>query len=486
MYRMKLIYKTGLLAGALAIASCNAIDPFETVNPNIGEDDVIGVANSSLAWKAGLDRQMAITFNQIGVLSEIASDNYDNTNTFYNQFVDDFNIQWQDNDVNVAHRGVGRLREKALFGLNEVGPNDPAGFAASTEAEYYFYLGISYLYAGEYFNQLPQTDRGPLVDRAGNLNSAVQAFTNALSADPSHVGAMLGRARAYYRLGDATNAVADANAALAADDDYVRYIEFDPVNSSGNNNGFDYTKSFMQLALQERGGFDDLQPLPTLDFLDPKVYSISGSEDSPMPLLKAEEAYLIIAESQIAGSNLPGAATTLGDLLALIANRPSNTFDDSTEDRTQRNPGTRPDTSAVVVNGRSGLVLDRKYGDITVPAVSGTSADAAEIAAAVTNGEDAMLTLLYRMRQEIFIAEGRRFADIGLSFVISEIEALQNENIGANHPSTISDLPAFLTNIAGEADEIDYDAAALTCTTTHDLNAIIVANKTDDAVCPFH
>lgn len=483
---MKLVYKTGLFAVALALASCEAADPFETVNPNIGEDDVVGQANSSLAWMAGLDRQMAITFNQIGVLSEIASDNYDNTNTFFNQFVDDFNIQYQDNDINVAHRGIGRLREKALYGLNEVGPNDPAGYAETTKAEYYFYLGIAYLYAGEFYNALPQEDRGPLVNRAGNLNSAVGAFTSALAADPSHVGAMLGRARAHYRLGNETEAVADANAALAADDDYVRYIEFDPVNNDGQANQFDYTKNNMQLALQERGGFDDLQPLPTLDFLDPKVYSISATEDSRIPLLKAEEAYLIIAESQIASGNLPAAALTLQDLLTLVASRPTNTFDDSTEDRTQRAPGSRPDSTDVTVNGRADLVLYRKGGPVTVPAVSGTSADAAEITAAVTAGEETMMTLLYRMRQEIFIAEGRRFTDMGLSYVISEVEALQNPNIGDGHPSTLSDLPSFLENITGEADEIDYDAVARTCTVTHDINQIIAQNRADDAVCPFH
>lgn len=483
---MKLAYRTGLLAVMLALASCEVVDPFETINPNIGRDDVVGVANSSLSWKVGLDRQMAITFNQIGVISEIGSDNYDNTNTFFNQFLDDFMIQYQDNDINVAHRGIGRLREKALFGLNEVGPNDPAGYSDATKAEYYFYLGIAYLYAGEYYNALPQEDRGPLVSRDGNLNSAVDAFTNALTADPSHVGALLGRARAYYRLGDATNAVADANAVIGADPDYVRYIEFDPVNSDGNNNGFDYTKNNMQLALQERGNFDDLQPLPTLDFLDPKVYSISGSEDSKIPLLKAEEAHLILAEASIAGSNLPDAAIHMNNLLTLIATRPTNTFDDGTEDRTQRAPGSRPDTSAVVVNGRAGLVLDRKAGDVTVPAVSGTSADAAEITAAVASGEEAMMTLLYRMRQEIFIAEGRRFVDIGLTYVISEVEALQNPNIGAGHSSTVSDLPSFLEAIAGQADEITYDASTFTCTVTHDLNAIVAQNRTSDAVCPFH
>ncbi len=483
---MKLTYKTGLFAVAIALASCEAADPFETVNPNIGQDDVIGVANSSLSWKAGLDRQMAITFNQIGVISEIASDNYDNINTFYNQFLDDFTIQWQDNDINVAHRGIGRLREKALFGLNEVGPNDPAGYSDATKAEYYFYLGISYLYAGEFYNELPQTDKGPLVGRTGNLNSAVQAFTDALTADPTHVGALLARARAHYHLGDRVNAVADANAALTADPDYVRFIEFDPVNSSGNNNGFDYTKNNMQLALQERGGFDDLQPLPTLDFLDPKVYSISGSQDSPIPLVKAEEAYLIIAEAAIADGDPTAAETALHSLLDLINSRPLNTFDDSTEDRHERAPGSRPDTTAAVVNGRAGLVLNRKAGNVTVPAVSGTSADSAEVTAASGAGEEAFLTFLYRVRQEVFIAEGRRFMDMGLSYVISEVEALQNENIGADHPSTISNLPAFLTNIAGEADEIDYDETTFVCTVTHDVNAIIAANRTSDEVCPFH
>ncbi len=47
----------------------------------------------------------------------------------------------------------------------------------------------------------------------------------------------------------------------------------------------------MQDALYDRSTFDDFQPLPTLDFLDPKYSRLSASEDSPIHYLKAEEAY---------------------------------------------------------------------------------------------------------------------------------------------------------------------------------------------------
>lgn len=441
---MKNIYKIGMLSLAIGFAGCEAVDPFETVNPNIGEEDVVGKPNSSLSWLQGLERQMAITFNQVGTLAEIGSDNYENTQTFYNQYLDNLDIQYKDNDVNIVHRGIGRLRVKALFGIEEIAPNDPNGTTAATMADYYFFLGISYIYAGEYFKALPAEDKGPLVPSAVNFQNAIDAFNAALGHNASHVGAMLGKARAYYHLGDQVNAVLEANNAIAADPAYLRLIQFDPVNSSGNNNGFDYTSNFLQEALFNRGSFDDLQPLPSLDFLDPKVYSVSGTVDSPIPLLKIEEAYLIIAESQIADNNLPGAEATLLDLINnVIPARPTNTFNDAVEGRDQDNPGSRPDHAAVVVDGRSGLVLDRQAGDITVPAVSGTSLTAAELTAALVDA-DMMLELLYRTRQEVFIAEGRRFTDMGLTFVISEQEALLNENIGDGHASTVKDVPAFI------------------------------------------
>src|SRR5690606_15435325 len=119
---------------------------------------------------------------------------------------------------------------------------------------------------------------------------------------------------------------------------------------------------------------------------------------------------------------------------------------------------------------------DRKLGPISVPAVSGTSITDTEIDAATVAGEDAMLELLYLMRQEIFIAEGRRFVDMGLTYVISEQEATQNEFIGEGHASTVKDLPPFMQAIAGQADAFVYDAGTGVCTITHDVNAIIVAN----------
>lgn len=476
----KLIY---ILVSLVVLGGCQTINPFEVVNPNLSEEAVLGQPNSSKIWLNGIERQMAIATNWLVIPCEIASDNYVNLQTFYNQFLDDLDIQYQDNDMNVAHRGIGRVRASALYGLSNMGPEDPE-YSAETEAAFNFYAGVAYLWGGMYFRELPGEPDGPLLPRETHFNAAIQYFDAALAIDGNNAAALLGRARANYYLGNKAAAVADANAAIAADGALIHNVNFDPVNAAGNRNGFNYTKNDLQLAIQERGGFDDLQPLPRLDFLDPKLYSISGTEDSPIALFKIEEAHLILAEAQLSDGDLPGAQQTMKNIIALVGTRPTATFDDSTEDRFERDPGSRPDTSAVVVDGKTGLVLNRKDGPVTVPTVSGTSLTDADVDA-LTTAEEALATL-YLMRQEIFIAEGHRSVDMGLTWVISEIEALQNENIGEGHPSTQPDIPPFINAVKTDIDAFTYDPNALTCSITVDINAIIAANATSDYVCPFH
>lgn len=477
---MKKIFYTAAIAAILT--ACNAVDPFEVVNPNLSESSLKGQPNSSSIWLKGIERQMAIAMNGVSVIAEITSDNYQNTNTFFNQFLDRLDINFTDNSMNVAFRGIGRLRENAVYGLNEIGPADP-NYTDAIRAEYLFYEGISYLLAAEYFKGVPIVSRGPIVERAELLNLAIDRFTQSYDLD-QNTAALLARARAQYRAGNKASAVADANAAITAAPSFVKYVTFDPVNSLGNANGFNYTKNELQLALNERGNFDDLQPLPSLDFLDPKQAFISASEDSKIALLKIEEAHLIIAEAQLSDNNLAGAQATMKNIIGLVASRPTRTFSDATEDRTQRAPRSRPDSTHVVVDGRPGLVLYRKGDPITVPILSGTSLTNVDIDA-LGNSDDALRTL-YLMRQEIFIAEGRRITDMGLTWVVSEIEALQNSNLGAGHPSTLPDIPPFLNSIKTEIDAFTYDAATGVVSITHDINQIIVNNKATAYVCPFH
>jgi hypothetical protein len=98
--------------------------------------------------------------------------------------------------------------------------------------------------------------------------------------------------------------------------------------------------------------------------------------------------------------------------------------------------------------------------------------------------EDQALELLYLMRQEIFMAEGRRMTDMGVKFVVSQVEQLANPNI--KDDDVTPNLPPFFSSIADQLDAITYDPVTFECTITQNVNAIIVANKTSPFVCPFH
>ena len=236
-------------------------------------------------------------------------------------------------------------------------------------------------------------------------------------------------------------------------------------------------------ALYQRATFDDLQPLPTLDFLDPKYSFLSTSQDAPVHYLKAEEAYLILAEAALADNNITAARTNLNNLLDLIDTREVRNIDDSIEQRSQVDEGSRPDSDDIIVNGRAGLVLSRQDGNVDVPSVSGTSLTAADVAA--MQDDDAGLALLYRTRQEVFIAEGLRFVDMGVKLVIDENEILLNENINEGDLGTTPVIPSFIAAVVGDLDAINYEPGSTTASTVIDLNQILVNNKTSDAVVPF-
>lgn len=465
---------------ALGLLACEAVDPFEVVNPNLSAESIIGQENSSKTWLKGVERQTTIAYNGFLTISEIASDNYENTQTFFNQFLDDLDIRSVDPSMNSAFRGISRLRESAKFGLETIGPNDVA-YDNFTKSDYHFYLGLSYMLTGEYFEGSPITPAGPAVSATEQMQLAVDEFTSALTENPDNLRALAGRARAYYNLGDAIKSSADAGSVLSTDPSFLYQIRFDPVNSVGSNNGIEYTKNELQLALQERGSFDDLQPLPRLDFTDPKLYSINSSTDSDIPALKAEEMYLILAEANSADGLDLAAQQNLRDCIDLVNSRKSVIINESAEGRTQRDEGSRPDTNVVIVDGRPGLVKNRDANTV-IYTVSATSISNAMV---TTSLGDNLLELIYLMRQEIFIAEGRRIIDMGVTFVMHDNELLQNSNLNGSSLG-MPNTPAFISAVVDQLDAFTYDKDTFTATTTVNVNAIIVANKTSDFVCPFH
>lgn len=456
-------------------------DAFDPINPDLAVDAVIGTDNSAQSILVGCSRQLSLAMDELVVISEIASDNYQNTQTFFNQFLDNLNVDPTDDDIDDTQWDIHRLRELALTGRDVIAPGDETS-TGDQIAEFNFYIGMAHLLFGENFKSVPAEPGGVVMDAAAHLNVAVSSFQTALGGT-SDVGltaaSNIAMARAHYRLGDSAAAVSAANAAIAADPAFVRFAEYDATNGPD---------SAMQDALFDRGTFDDLQPLPRLDFLDPKYNGSNPTQDVNTPLLKIEEAHLIICEAAIANGDLATAQQTMRDIIGLVATRPMATFSDLVENRTQDFPGSRPDTTSVTVAAsandpmRPGLVLDRNNGtDISVPTISGTSVTDAMVDA-LSNGDDA-LEMLYLMRQEIFIAEGRRMADLGIRFVTSDVEFRTNENV--TQADITPDLPSFISDISMELDAFTYDAAAGTATCMHNLNAIIVANKTSDFVVPF-
>jgi tetratricopeptide (TPR) repeat protein len=463
---------------ALAVLGCSGdfeevVDFTEVENPNLSEASVVGVENSSSILLKGVERELSLALNEILVLAELGSDNYVNTQTFFSQLLDGLEMQATDPDIRDTARDIHRLRELALFGLETVGPADPS-YSAETEAEYRFFEGMSYLYFGMYFSAIPQEPFGVLLSDTEHYQNAIDAFDTALVLNPKpeyH----LAIARANYYLGNKAESVRAAQAALSLSPDFDRFAQYDESNGPSNT---------FESALYQRATFDDLQPLPTLDFLDPKYSFLSPEEDAPVHYLKAEEAYLILAEANLSDGNAVAAQANISDLLDLVATREVRNIDDSIEQRSEVDPGGRPDNSSVVVNGREGLVLDRQSGNIDVPSVSGTSLTEDDITS--FTADDAGLELLYRTRQEIFIAEGIRFADMGIKLILDENEILLNENVSDGDPGTRPVIPPFIEAVIPQLDAITYDADAGTATTAINLNEILVDNKDSEFVLPFH
>lgn len=481
-----------LLASLAAYAGCDLVDPTGVENPNVTEEDFLNFPDPMSSWLRGMERQMSLALNNVNndlessyiATAEIASDNYVNTSTFFNQFMDGLVIDPSDNDVEVPLREFHDLRSTALFGLRRVAAADETT-TDDQLAELHFFNGMARLYIGEVWHLAPADSGGVPVPSADHFEAAFEAFEQALALSTDaqrRVGYRIALARAYRDLGDAPAARAAAQAAVDADPDYVRFAAYDFINNPEND---------VQLAIYGRPQ-NDLQPLPRLDVLDPKFFN--GAEPNAVDdqyadiaYLKAEEAYLIVAEAQIAAGDLAGAKATMAELLDVVAGRKTTALRDADDPRANQDGTARPNGADWAVAAspgapfRDGLVRSRSD-LVAVPVVSGTTVEAADVEA--VDDADGALALLYLLRQEVFLAEGRRMMDLGIRWPVPQNEVLVNENIADGDPATEPVVPSFLP--ASEMDAYTLDAAARRVTILHDLNAVLVANKESPFVLPFH
>lgn len=465
----------------LAAGACNAFSPTEVRNPNLTDQQFLGTPAAGASWLRGTQRQFLITLNAVVQNAEIASDNYFNNYTTNNQQFDAPNILYIDPEVTSIQNLVARQRYMATFGLDSVFPRDPL-VTVNDKAELYYLRGVASLFAGESFVALPGAANGEVVSWQTHLNAAIADFTQArtLSTDAAAKNSYtLALARAYYRLGNKAKATEEAQALLTASPSFLRNATYDPVNGPANS---------MQGVLTS--SVNNFQPLPRLDFLDPKYPNRGATVMSPLAFQKAEEAHLILAEALLSDNNLTGAKDRLKQLLTLVNSRPTEQYDSRLQLRGRAGgkvvyPNSA-DTRVAFAPGQpfvDGLVLTRSTGTVKVFSVSGTSVTTARIDAAVT--ADDLLYLLYLMRQEIFLAEGRRMADLGMRMPVAQTEIIANARTKDGEPYTLAVIPSFIPK-AFEMDGFTYDQTAKTVTIKHDMNRVLVLNKASVDVLPFH
>lgn len=464
----------------MTLASCDLLQPGDIINPNVDEDTFKKTDNALQTWVNGTNSTFATTVSKFVELTEILSDDYFNNYSQSSKVFDFPTVLYTDQDVTTLQRGVGSLREMALNGINNIAKTDKT-MTAAQEFNLRYIEGYSYLLAGELFTGLPVENGGEVKSWKDNLGKAVETFTDCLTLaqtddDKAFVNTLL--ARACYKLGDKQRAVDYAHAALQLSATFVKQVTFDGKNSVDNSfQGYIYGSPYGTA----------FQPLPRLDFLDPKYFQTDDPlEQRPICIAKAEEPYLIIAEAQIADGDLPEARRTLGKLLDLVKARPvQRGINDQLEQRDNGGYKKYPDDARFRVAAsaadslRSNLILDRKAPHlIDIPYVSGTSVTSAMISGC--DSQDDLLQLLYLMRQEIFFGEGRRAADLGLRLPLCEIEA-------ANTPADNyiqAQIPSFIP-LNQDMDAFTIDNEAKTVVIKYNMNKVIVENKNSEYVAPF-
>ena len=460
----------------LLMTGCNLVTPDEIINPNVDEEAFLHSDNPMETWVNGTEKEFALHMSDFVELMEILSDNYFNNYTRSSKVFDVPQLLYTDADVIKLQRHVGALRELADYGLTRVASAD-ANVSDADRFHLLYIKAYSFLLAGDFFRALPVENGGNVVEWDGQLRKAMEVLDEALplaktTEDQAFVHTLY--ARAAYRAGLRELAVQHASAALSLSGSFYKQVRFDSKNGVLN-------------GAQEAIWSDWFQPLPRLDFLDPKYFQLISTDQSPITIAKAEENYLILAEAALASNDLAEAKRQLTALLRLVKTRPVQAgINDQLEGRYNGGLKSFPNDPTYGVKAspsdslRSGLIIDRRPPMlISIPYISGTSVTQSMIDG--LDHHDSALELVYLMRQEIFFAEGRRPADLGIRLPLCEAEAA---NVGNASAFTEAWIPAFVPANYG-LDDFMVDEVAKTVTITYNMNRVVVDNARSADVVPF-
>lgn len=477
----------GLLLLGLSLSGCDFLDPTEVENPQSTEDDLEGTPNLVNVFLPGLEAQFARALGSTVVTTEIASDNYSINGTGLGGTAMDFPERITPNTFVINNReddtgsywNLQELRALADYVLTEILPEDEDASDADVALVHY-YRGMAFLMQAENFSAVPIEEDDTPRPAAELYTLAEAAFEEARSLSNSEIIMLrtnAALARLHRGLGNPADATDYAQDALSIDEDFVIEQEFDAQNLVNAPHIYLVTRSLKEM-----------QPLPRLDFLDPKY----TSREAGIVIAKAEEMHLILAEAALVQGNPNAARDNLSDVLTLIEEddeRPSINFEDE-DPRFDNNLNPRPRTSDIKVAFEpsapfvEGLVLDRPCPEdvecIETPSVSATSITEDDIDAA---SGDELVRLLYQMRQEVLFLEGRRLHDLGLRLPMMLPELEQNPNIAAGDLGTETIIPAYIP----PANEMDlytpveiYDSGETIedeITMLHDMNRILAEER---------
>ena len=450
------------------LSSCELIDPSEVRNPQVTDESLIGQAGSLQAALQGVRNEFTNVTENIAYFTDVVSDNYDNVATFISPSADNPRaITYSDLTLPGVYTPPQNLRAYATFAIEKVAPGDPDQTGAAARiGELRFYRGLATLMLGENFAFAPLAEDASPSTSAEIIDAAITDLTAALgSSAPTAVrnAAQFALARAYHARGNKTQAVAAATAALGLSATYVFSASFDAQTN---------TNSAWTFAVAR--ALNDIQPLPRLDYLDPKYTDATGI--SPIAVLKAEEMSLILAEAAISDNNLAGARTQMKNAITLAL---STTGGRTVVNFRDVDPRTnRPRTDATLVKAdadatpRPGLVRARGGATIPIKQISNTSVSEADVDLLVTVAEH--LSMLHLLRQEIFFLEGRRMSDLGIRLPVPTRELETNPTMSKEGPGSLVVVPAYIPN----GSELDnFTLAGTTATILHNMNKVLANNK---------
>lgn len=469
-----------VLAVGVGSTACDFLDPTEVENPRTTDDDLAEAQEPTKALVPGLQAQFARLLEATVVATECASDNYNINGTG----IDDTWDSPQDitplvanstGRVTGAYWNAQELTALASFVINDIIPNDDTA-ETNDIARAYYYRGMGYLHLAENFSYAPIEEDGTPVGSGQILELAIADLTEATAGGPEvSVPASAALARAYRWQGNTSSAAAAANQAINADPDFAFTQGYDAASIDNTAHWYLVTRALAEM-----------QPLPRLDFLDPKYLSYADD----IPVSKAEEMHLILAEVALVGSDYDAAKEHLGSAIRLAQSRETVLWVDD-DLRSNQDLTVRPRDSEIEVRAdanspyRAGLIQDRAGAETTQYIISGTSLNADSVEALPNGDPDAIWHSLWLARQEIMFLEGRRLADLGIRLPIMRREIDQNPNIDFGDLGTEPFVPGYIPpfrqmDLFTPKSPYEGGTGPLVTdqiTIEHDMNRILVENS---------